>query len=80
MAETVTEAERQALLPSYVRLANELAVQFPQLSDADASATVAAHIRRFWDPRMRADLQAYLAAGGEDLEPIAHAAAVLLRR
>lgn len=74
----VTEAERQAHLPPYVRLLNELAVQFPQLSAADAAAAVAAHVRRYWDPRMRADLQAHLEAGGDDLRPLARAAAVLL--
>lgn len=77
-AETTTEADRQAHLPSYVRLLNEIAVQFPQLSDDEAAAAVAAHVRRYWDPRMRVDLHRHLAAGGTDLLPIALAAAVRL--
>lgn len=79
MPETVTEAEVQASLPPYVRLANELAAQFPLRSDDEAAATVAAHIRRYWEPRMRRDLDAYLGSGGDGLVPVARAAAVLLR-
>jgi formate dehydrogenase subunit delta len=75
----LTEADRQAHLQPYVRLANEVAVQFPQLSDDEAAVAVAAHLRRYFEPRLRADLLAYLAAGGTDLLPIAHAAVVLLR-
>ncbi|MEO6821314.1 MAG: formate dehydrogenase subunit delta [Candidatus Nanopelagicales bacterium] len=78
MADTVTEAARQAHLQSYVRYANEVAVQFPRLSDDDAAVAVAAHIRRYWDPSIRADLQEHLDAGGADLLPIALAAARLL--
>lgn len=79
MPDTLTEAARQAGLPPYARLVNELARQFPQLSDDEAATAVAAHVRRYWDPRMREQLQLDLAAGGSDLLPIAHAAAVLLR-
>jgi formate dehydrogenase subunit delta len=54
-------------------------VQFPQLSDPEAADAVAAHIRRFWDPRLRRDLQTYLGEDGDDLLPIAREAALLLR-
>lgn len=75
----VTEAARQSHLPPHVRLINEIAVQFPQLSDPEAADAVAAHIRRFWDPRLRRDLQTYLGEDGDDLLPIAREAALLLR-
>lgn len=78
MPDTVTEAQQQAQLPSDVRLANELARQFPHLPTDEAAAAVAAHIRRYWDPRMRAHLQRNLDARGADLLPAARAAAVLL--
>ncbi len=78
VTDTMTEAADPPHLPSYVRLANEIAVQFPQLSEDDAADAVAAHIRRFWDPRMRAGLHKHLAAGGADLLPISRAAATLL--
>jgi formate dehydrogenase subunit delta len=77
--DTLTEADRQAHLPPAVRLANELARQFPQVPEEEAAATVAAHIRRYWDPRMRESLHRELDAGGADLLPVARAAAVLLR-
>ena len=39
-----------------VRLANDIAAQFRHLPPDEAAADVANHIRRFWDPRMRAAL------------------------
>jgi formate dehydrogenase subunit delta len=36
---------------------------------------VADHIQKFWEPRMRAQLAAYLAAGGADLHPLVVAGA-----
>jgi formate dehydrogenase subunit delta len=66
-------------IPPHVRLANEIAVQFHARPPAEAAATVAAHIRQFWDPRMRAKLLEHVAAGGEDLDPLAIEAAEQLR-
>ena len=44
-----------------------------------AAAAVATHLRNFWDPRMRADLAAYVDAGPRDLDPIVAKAVELLR-
>jgi len=74
-----TEADRQARLPPYVRLINEISVQFPELSADDAATAVAAHVRRFWDPRLRSSLSTHLTEGGADLRPIARDAAILLQ-
>jgi len=55
------------------QIARNLAVQGPER----ATAGTADHIRRFWDPRMRAAIQAYVTNGGS-LDPIAHAAVLSL--
>ncbi len=78
VTDTAAETVDPSHLPSSVRLANEIAIQFPHLSEEDAASAVAAHIRRFWDPRMRDRLHQNLADGGEELLPIARAAAILL--
>ncbi|QYN37995.1 formate dehydrogenase subunit delta [Pseudonocardia sp. DSM 110487] len=65
--------------PTYVRLANDIAVQFAHRPLDEAAHAVAAHVRTFWDPRMRTALLEHLAAGGAGLDPIALQAAELLR-
>lgn len=62
--------------PRIVSLANQIAAAF-QL-EADAAAATADHIAHFWDPRMRAQLKAAMAAGGQGLCPVAQAAATKL--
>lgn len=59
-----------------VRMANQIAVAFA--SDEDPAAATAEHITAFWDPRMRAQLRAAMAAGGEGLHRVARAAALRL--
>ena len=54
-------------------MANQIARNLAVQGDEAAVAGTADHIRRFWDPRMRASILAYLADGGV-LEPIAAAA------
>ena len=63
-----------------VRLANDIAAQFHHLPPDRAAAAVAAHLRTFWDPRMRRRLRDLVeqATGAERLDPIAAAAARLL--
>ncbi len=46
-----------------IRMANRIGQFFAALPDADEAADgVAEHIRKFWEPRMRAALKARLAA------------------
>lgn len=59
-------------------MGNDIARQFEHLSDEDAVARIAAHIDRFWDPRMRRALQALAAAGDDTLDPRLAAAALTL--
>jgi formate dehydrogenase subunit delta len=54
-------------------MANQIARNVPVRGEEEAIVATADHIRRFWDPRMRASILAYLADGGA-LEPIAEAA------
>jgi formate dehydrogenase subunit delta len=61
-----------------VRLANEIAVQFHHRAPDDAAAAVAAHIRLFWDPRMRSALLRRAETEPGALDPLALAAARLL--
>ena len=66
--------------PPYVRLANDIAAQFHHLPQADGVAAISAHLRNFWDPRMRRQLAVYVDAGGDGLDPLAVAAVALLRQ
>ncbi len=60
------------------RLGNDIARQFGHLGADEAARRIAAHIDRFWDPRMRRALQALAAAGDDTLDPRLAAAALLL--
>ena len=64
---------------SYVRLANDIAAQFHHLPDDEAMSDIATHIHMFWDPRMRTQLLAHVAAGGADLDPLVVKAADQIR-
>lgn len=59
-------------------MANEIALQFKHRKPDDAAAEIALHLRRFWDPRMRADLLHQAETQAESLDPLIQAAAKLL--
>jgi formate dehydrogenase subunit delta len=62
-----------------VTMANDIAAFFDTASEVGESAHgVAAHLRRYWDPRMRKQVVEHMMAGGEGLVPIARAAVELL--
>ena len=58
-----------------IRMANQIARAFAAQSPEAAVASTAAHIRLFWDPRMRQGLRDILAGGGQGLDPMARQAA-----
>lgn len=63
-----------------VRMANDIAVQFPYLPPDAAAKAVAGHIGRFWERRMRERLIAQVESGDtDDLDPVALEAVRLLR-
>lgn len=58
-----------------VRMANQIATFFKTQPKEDAPACVAAHIKDYWDPRMRAQLRDYVDRGGEGLDEVVMRAA-----
>lgn len=52
-----------------VYMANQIGKFFASQGADQAVSGTADHIRKFWDPRMRREIAAHLAAGGEGLDP-----------
>ena len=53
-----------------VKMANQIAINTGAARDAELSAQrTGEHIRKFWTPAMREQLQAYREQGGEGLSP-----------
>lgn len=62
-----------------VTMANDIGHFFASEADkAEAAKNVAAHLKRFWDPRMLREIVAHYIAGGAGLEPIVHDAVGIL--
>jgi len=57
-----------------VYMANQIGKFFASQGQEQAVAGTADHIKKFWDPRMRAAIFAHLNAGGADLDPVVRAA------
>lgn len=62
-----------------VYMANQIGKFFAAQGDEAAVAGVADHLKKFWDPRMRAQILAHVDAGGAGLEPNVAAAVAKLR-
>jgi formate dehydrogenase subunit delta len=52
-----------------VYMANQIGKFFASQGADEAISGTADHIEKFWDPRMRATIRAYVAAGGAGLDP-----------
>lgn len=62
-----------------VRMANDIAQFFASESaPAEAAQHVAAHLTKFWDPRMRREIIEHAQGGGEGLSALAREAVGLL--
>ncbi len=62
-----------------VKMANEIGAFFASEPDAEVAVdAVAGHLRRFWDPRMRAQIVAHQAQGGAGLSDLARRAVAKL--
>jgi formate dehydrogenase subunit delta len=57
-----------------VTMANQIALFFAAEPHDAAVSGIETHIRKFWDPRMRAKILGLVAAGGVGLSPLARAA------
>jgi len=62
-----------------VYMANQIGAFFASQDAETASAKIAEHIGKFWDPRMRRAIIAHLDAGGAGLDPAARQAVETLR-
>lgn len=64
-------------IENLVKMANQIGTFYSSYADREAGvAAVAGHISRFWEPRMRRELLAYIErGGGADLLPIVATAA-----
>ncbi len=51
-----------------VAMANQIGRFFAPQRDADKVGAIANHLRKFWDPRMRAAIVAHLEKGGAGLD------------
>jgi formate dehydrogenase subunit delta len=60
-------------------MANQIAMFFKAQDVETASAKIAEHITKFWDPRMRDAILVHLEAGGAGLDPATRRALELLR-
>jgi formate dehydrogenase subunit delta len=56
-------------LDKLVYMANQIGKFFASQGQEKATAGTADHIKKFWDPRMRAQIYAHLEAGGAGLDP-----------
>ena len=66
-------------LERLVYMANQIARNFEALGHAAATTATADHIASFWDPRMKAQIFAYLRDGGAGLSATCRAAIEELR-
>lgn len=66
-------------LPRLVYMANQIGKFFVTEDKPTAAANIADHLKKFWDPRMRTEIVAHLAAGGEGLDPEVREAVAMLK-
>ena len=63
-------ADEIALHEAVIRMGHDIARQFAHRDHDAAVEEVSAHILKFWEPRMRAELRRCVDAGDHDIEPI----------
>ena len=73
MSETGTDAK-------LIRMANQIATFFASQPEAERVDGIAAHINKFWEPRMRRRFHELVEDGTEGFLPLVIAAATKIRR
>jgi len=63
-----------------VYMANQIGKFFATEDAKTAVAMTADHLKKFWDPRMRNEIVAYVEAGGQGLDGPVHQAVLMLRK
>jgi formate dehydrogenase subunit delta len=62
-----------------VAMANDIGAFFDgEVGPGESPASIAQHLQRYWDPRMRAQIIAHATTGGAELSPSARAAVKML--
>lgn len=67
-------------LHKLVYMANQIGKFFASQGEDQAVAGTLDHLKKFWDPRMRAQIVQHLDAGGAGLDPKVRAAVEQLRQ
>ena len=62
-----------------VYMANQIGKFFAHQGDKAAVAGIADHLKKFWDPRMRAQILAHLDSGGGGFDPLVRRAVETLK-
>ena len=62
-----------------VMMANQIGKFYAPQKQVEPAAAIATHIRKFWDPRMRAAIVAHLDQGGDGLDDPVREAVRLLK-
>jgi formate dehydrogenase subunit delta len=57
-----------------IYMANQIGKFWTSQGQETAPTAIAEHIRKFWDPRMRAAILRHLDSGGDGLDPLVRAA------
>lgn len=63
-----------------VYMANQIGRFFETEDPKTAVAMTADHLKKFWDPRMRAEIVAYVDNGGRDLNGTVQQAVMVLKK
>ena len=63
-----------------VRMANQIGDYFRTFPEAEAVAGATDHLRKFWTPKMRSEIIAFVDAGGSGLNQVAARAITDLKR
>lgn len=63
-----------AVHTAVIRMGHDIARQFAHRDHAAAAEEVSAHILKFWEPRMRAELRRCVAVHDHEIDPIVAAA------
>lgn len=63
-----------------VMMANQIGKFFAHEGDDKAASSIADHLKKNWDPRMRAAIIMHLDGGGEGLDPLVRQAVSRLAR
>lgn len=61
-----------------IHMANQIGSFFATQPRAEVAEAVAAHLRKFWDPRMRNAICAHVDDGGSGLDPLVRDAVALI--